>query len=100
MWRKLKLAGVVAVLIAPTIQWWVASRPEATVFYSEKTRSIPTGRDPDTQSFTEITLWNSSRRTPAKDLSVSIALEFAAGLARVGSIETQEPESSYDWKVT
>ena len=93
---------VVAILTLAftALPYWQSTRPEATVFYHLKTQSLPTGGDPKIQNLTEVTLWNSSTRAPARNLNVAVSLVLIEGLVKVGHIETQEPETGYDWTIT
>jgi len=99
IFRSLILPVVTGLAVWSATVWWINSHPETDIYYEIRTRSIPARAEMKFDTFSEVTLWNPSRRVPATNIHLSMSLPTTSA-PEIGHVATPEDPNRYTLKVS
>lgn len=91
---KYLIAPILALVVGGlVVGWWVSNNPETEVYYDYNTQTIPANIGMTFDSFTEIRVWNPSKRVRAENIHLEIQIPTGSD-PEVGQLQTPEPENT------
>jgi hypothetical protein len=91
----LLLPVVTAVAGGVVTAWWIGNHPETEVHYLARTTSIPARAEMKFDTFSEVAVWNPSKRVRATSVHVTMDIPTATE-CEIGDLKTAEDSSTVD----